>query len=203
MYFSWVQEAMANGIQDGDRDRAANLMSSWPRDPAEKLEIHLNEVKHQGEPKTRHSKHLVEGYSMPWCNKRTAGLPNPHSIGLQSHCSILLGSPSLGLCQATALCQTHTWRDTLRSPALLATQPLGSLPPIHAGPQPGAGPIVHRDTSLLSPLPSGPCWAPGMCGMTRPPPLRLGSPIRPCWAPALCGMIGDERCWDRHQPGVR
>jgi hypothetical protein len=39
-------------IQDGDGDRATDLVS-WPRDHAQKLETHLAEVKHQGEPKAR------------------------------------------------------------------------------------------------------------------------------------------------------
>jgi hypothetical protein len=45
-------------IQDGNRDRATDLVSFWPRYSAEKLETHQTEVKHQGEPKTWHSKHL-------------------------------------------------------------------------------------------------------------------------------------------------
>jgi hypothetical protein len=40
--------------EDGNGDRAADLMSSWPRGPAEKLETHLAEAKLQGEPKTRY-----------------------------------------------------------------------------------------------------------------------------------------------------
>jgi hypothetical protein len=48
-------------IQDGNGDRVAELVSSWPRDPAEKLETHLTEVKHKGEPKAWHSKDLDHG----------------------------------------------------------------------------------------------------------------------------------------------
>jgi hypothetical protein len=47
-------------IQDGNRDRATDLVS-WPRDPAEKLETSLTEVKLQREPKIRHSKDLDRG----------------------------------------------------------------------------------------------------------------------------------------------
>jgi hypothetical protein len=44
---------------------------------------------------------------MPSSNKRTASLPRAHSICLWSHCFALPGSPPLGLCQVTALCQIH------------------------------------------------------------------------------------------------
>jgi hypothetical protein len=47
-------------IQDGDGDRATDLVSR-PRDPVEKLETHLTEVKLQGQPKTWHSKDLDHG----------------------------------------------------------------------------------------------------------------------------------------------
>jgi hypothetical protein len=45
---------------------------------------------------------------MPRSNKRTASLPNPFPVGLQSRCSIWLRSLPLRLCQATAPQQTHT-----------------------------------------------------------------------------------------------
>jgi hypothetical protein len=54
----------------------------------------------------------MEGFSMPLSNKRTVSLPNPHPIGLHSHCSILPATPPLGLHQARAPCQTHTQWDT-------------------------------------------------------------------------------------------
>jgi hypothetical protein len=57
----------------------------------------------------------MEGFSTPQSNKRAAGLLNPHPTGLQSPCSILLGSPPLGLHQATAPHQTHAWRDACLS----------------------------------------------------------------------------------------
>jgi hypothetical protein len=67
---------------------------------------------------------------MPWYNKRTAGLPNPHTVGLQSHCSVLQGSLSLGLLQATALHRTHAQWDSHLSSC--------------------AGSTNHRDTHLSS-----------------------------------------------------
>jgi hypothetical protein len=48
-------------IQDGDWDRAADLMGSGTRDSAETLETHLAEVKHKGEQKIWHSKSLDRG----------------------------------------------------------------------------------------------------------------------------------------------
>jgi hypothetical protein len=124
----------------------------------------------------------VEGFTTPQSNIRTEGLPNPCPVGLQSCCSILLGSPPPGC--------AHTCRDTCPS-AVLATagrnarplvvlldqRPPGFPPPICTGPQPGAGPTACWDTpppkptalqALLSssympddqnpPHPSGPAW---------------------------------------------
>jgi hypothetical protein len=48
-------------IQDGEWDRAADLMSSVNKDSAEMVETYLAEVKHQGELKVWHSKPLDHG----------------------------------------------------------------------------------------------------------------------------------------------
>jgi hypothetical protein len=55
------QNKTVGEIQDGDGDRATDLVSSWPRNSTKKLETHLTKVKHQGEQKTWHSKHLDLG----------------------------------------------------------------------------------------------------------------------------------------------
>jgi hypothetical protein len=133
---------------------------------------------------------MVEGFSTPLSNKRTAGLPNPHPTGQQSCCSVVLGSPPLGLRQATALCQTHTRRDTWPSAMPPDPQPPWSPPPVRARLQPRPGPTAHQDTSpspepttlqaLLSP------------GYDRTPPLRHNPPIRPCRAPAPCAITGAQ-----------
>jgi hypothetical protein len=136
----------------------------------ENLETCLTEVQLQGQPKTRYSKDL-DHVRLHQTRIRTAGLPNPRPIGLQSRYSILPGSPPLGLCQAIALFQTHTQRDTRPSAApatpRLNTHPLtvppdprppGSPPPICAGSQTGASPTARGDThsSLRAHCPSGP-----------------------------------------------
>jgi hypothetical protein len=69
---------------------------------------------------------------MPRSNKRTASLPNPHPIGLQSCCFILPGSLFLGLHQATAPRQTHTQWD----PPLSGQTPPRYPPLSHASLQP-------------------------------------------------------------------
>jgi hypothetical protein len=62
IYFSLIMNnEIGIEIQDGNRDRASDFLSSWPRDSAKKLETCLAEVKHKGEPKTWHSKHLDSG----------------------------------------------------------------------------------------------------------------------------------------------
>jgi hypothetical protein len=60
-HFLYRHRNKCEQMQDGDGDRDADLMSSWTRDPAEKLETHLAEVKHQGYPKIWHSKPLDNG----------------------------------------------------------------------------------------------------------------------------------------------
>jgi hypothetical protein len=123
----------------------------------------------------------MEGFSMPWSNKRTAGLPSPHSIGLQSHCSAPLGSLPLGLCQATASCQIHA------PPGAPPLEPCQ----IHTTPWPPP----------LNPQPLRICWAPAPHGMTGSMP-HLDSCLlgcigyMPCWDPYLLGHDGSTPYWD-------
>jgi hypothetical protein len=145
----------------------------------------------------------MEGFSMPLSNKGTAGLPNPHPVGLQSFCSILLGSLPLGLCQATALHQTHTRWATRPSVVPASSCQTHTMPEY---PSHDHGDPPHH--SMLDPIPE---LVPQLMGMPAPspeltalqallspsnawddqtPPLGLSLPIRPCWAPAPCGMTG-------------
>jgi hypothetical protein len=111
----------------------------------------------------------MEDFSTPQSNKRTANLPNPCPIGLHSHCSILPSSPLLGLCQAIALRQTHTWQDTPPSaipasssqthtmpeyPSL--AMPLGPWPPGSPTTSPCQTPAWSQSHSLLGHLPLPP-----------------------------------------------
>jgi hypothetical protein len=149
---------------------------------------------------------------MPQSNKRTAGLPNPCLVGLQSCCSILLGSPPLGLCQAThggipapqpcwppASGPTPCWvpHHPLATPLDLRSP--GSPPPVRTGPQHG----VQSHSSPGYPPPLEPTTlqallSPSYAWDDRTPTTRTPPPIRPSvwknWSPAH---------WDKHQPGVR
>jgi hypothetical protein len=174
-------------------ETAADLVSSWTRDPAEKLETCLAQIKHQGEPKIWHSKPIDwEGFSMPQSNKRRAGLPNPHPVGLPRHCSILLGSLLLRLRQATAPCQAHAWWDphilghagpmttSIPTPQLCQIPtPSRSSPRAHrssgsAGPQLCMG---WLDSCPLGSPPLRPRWAPVPCGMTEAPLAGTGTSL--------------------------
>jgi hypothetical protein len=168
---------------------------------------------------------------MPRSNEGEAGLPNPCPIGPQSHCSILLGSPPLGLHRATALHQTHAQRDPClwgcarsthyrdNRPSVVPassswTHNMPGYPPLGCAPgstttripvtiHAGASPTALQDTRPPPPhYTSGPAEPQATCGMTGHLPLGL-PPIRSCRAPALCGMTGAPPNWDRHQPGVR
>jgi hypothetical protein len=115
---------------------------------------------------------------MPLSNKRTVGLPSPHPVGLQNHCSALLVSPPLRLCQATAPRQIH---------ALPGSPPLGCT-----GPQPWARSTFCWDLSPLILSPLRPYWAPVPCGMTR---------AMLCWVPHPLGPAGFLPHWDCHSSG--
>jgi hypothetical protein len=150
----------------------------------------------------------MEGFSMPQSNERTAGLPSPHPIGLQSRCSAPLGSPPLRLCQIHA-------PPTPGSLPLWLCQAL-TMCQIHTPPGP---PSVGRAGSM-------PCWDPHLLGHTSSmlpgsPAIKF-PPLRLCWAPAPHEMTGatphqDSRtsglapawcettdppaCWDPHPSG--
>jgi hypothetical protein len=137
------------------------------------LETHLAEVKNQREPKIWHSKPLDHGrFLQPWSNKRTAGLPSPHPIDLQSNCSTPLGSPPLRLWQATAPCRIHT-------------PPPGSLP--------------LRPCQALPPHQIQPSWDPcflGCSGSTfcqDPPSLR---------SPASQALLAPSSMWDKQNDAL-
>jgi hypothetical protein len=90
---------------------------------------------------------------MPQSNKRTFSLSSPHPVDLQSHCSAMLGSLPLRLCQAPSPCQSHT--------------PPGS-PPL----RPHWAPALHRIHATLRSSPFDPpalrpYCAPAPCGTTR------------------------------------
>jgi hypothetical protein len=160
---------------------------------------------------------------MSWSNKRTANLPNPCPVALQSCCSILLGSSPLGLHQVTALSQTHTRQDTHLSAAPASnfqTHSMQEYPPLSRvlvsmttgipANSPCQTPGQSRSHSLLeyhppplSPPPFRPCWAPATHGMTGYLPLGLPPPIRPCLAQIPCWTTRAPPHWDRHQPGRR
>jgi hypothetical protein len=76
----------------------------------------------------------VGGFSTPGSNTRTAHLPNPHPVGLQSRCSVLQGPLSLGLCQPQPRARhTHGgipapkphWLPAIRTHTTLEYTPLG------------------------------------------------------------------------------
>jgi hypothetical protein len=139
---------------------------------------------------------------MPQSNKWTAGLPSPHTVGLQSCCSAPLGSLPHGLRQATALHQIHTPPP----PGSLPLRPCQTLAPhwIHAPPRP-----LPLGWAKLDPCPTGTptYWALPDPHLTRTPTTQACSPSgsagpqlhmgwpEPCptriptpqgWAPAWC-----------------
>jgi hypothetical protein len=143
-------------------------------------------------------------------------------IGLQSRCSILLGSPPLWLCQATALFQTHTEQDTCPSTVLATpcwnTRPLPmppdswppeSLPPVCTGPQPGAGTTACQDTRS-SPKPTAlqTLLSPSHAWDDQNPPHPSGlawlnlcvEQLEPC--PAETGTIWCETATPTSLPGT-
>jgi hypothetical protein len=145
----------------------------------------------------------VEGFSTPQSNKRTACLPSPHPVGLQSLCFALLDSLPLRLCWVTAPCQIHT---ALPPESLLLRQ-CRTLAPCCIYTPPGSLPLIPLTFRL--------CLAPALHGMTGSmphlDPCLLGHtrsmshrdsrpsrlpPLRLCRAPALCGMIRATPCWN-------
>jgi hypothetical protein len=103
---------------------------------------------------------------MPRSNKRTASLPSPHPIDLQSRCSALPGSPLLRLYWAPASCQIH---------AQGGSPPLGLVvPQLHARSTPARIPTPWAPTLR-------PCWAPALPGTTR---------SMPCWDLNYLGPAG-------------
>jgi hypothetical protein len=103
------------------------------------------------------------GFSTPQSNKRTAGLPSPHPIDLQSRCSAPPCSLPLRLHQVTAPHRIHA--PPPGSPLL---RPCWALTPC-------------RINALLGPPPLRHCWAPAVLGTT-------GS--TPCMDPHLLGHAG-------------
>jgi hypothetical protein len=117
---------------------------------------------------------MVEGFSTQWSNKRTAGLPNPHPVGLQSCCSILPGFPPLGWHQTTDPQCIHPQQD----PHLLGH----------------AGSMSHWDTrpsAMPDPSPSQIHTPPGYLPLCRDMPqpraesLTTRIPPQLHWTPAL------------------
>jgi hypothetical protein len=144
---------------------------------------------------------------MPQSNKSTAGLPNPHPIGLQSLSSILLGSLPLGLCWIHTplgyppLSSARPQLRGVRSTPWWDTRP--SVVPCHS-PEPVSWPPGSSSpkqclTPALSPLPFRPCWVSITQGTKRPHPSGSQT-FWPCWAPTPCGTTRAP-CWDRHQLG--
>jgi hypothetical protein len=142
-------------------------------------------------------------------------LPNPHPVGLQSRCSLLLASLPFRLLQATAPHRTHAWHDPGLSDPARSMHHGDSCPsaapasspepdPHNAGiptPWPGGTPGQSRSNSSVgypsAHSPSGPA-EPQLCVGQLDPCPSDSPPIRPCQAPALCGVTGAPP-----QPGVR
>jgi hypothetical protein len=139
---------------------------------------------------------------MPQTNKRTASLPSPHPICLQSHYSAPLGSPPLRLCQTPALCQIHTPLGSpplrpCRAPVLCQIQTLPGSPPLET-PAPQA---------LLDPSSA---WDDWIHALPEFPPLRpwasapghihtlLGSP--PTQVPHPSGSAGPQLHVEQLEP---
>jgi hypothetical protein len=143
---------------------------------------------------------------MPQSNKRTAGLPNPHPIGLpgslplgpsqapaQHQIQTLPGSPPLWPCHTPDQHWIHTPRGSQPLRPHQIHTPLGSPPFRSYIPQALLGPSSAWDYWIHAPPefpPLGP-WAP------VPPQIHTlrGSmplvplPLKPCWAPAPCRTI--------------
>jgi hypothetical protein len=123
----------------------------------------------------------VEGFSIPPSNKRTAGRPNPHPVGLQNLCSILLGSPPPWLSQTTAQRQTKAWRD----PHLLGC----------------TGSMHHRDTRPSATPGSSP--VPQLVGIHPPHPayqLHLGQPEPTPLTATHQAQQGSSSMWNDWNP---
>jgi hypothetical protein len=140
----------------------------------------------------------MEDFSTPQSKKRTASLPSPHPIVLQSCCSTPLGCLPLGLCQATAPHQIHAPQDSCllgharsmhhRDPCpsamtdaslQLNQHPLGSPPLL-----PHCAPVLHQ---IHAPSGSSPLGCTGLHPRTRSPPLN---------PPALQALLGPSSTWD-------
>jgi hypothetical protein len=156
-------------IQDGDGDRAADLMSSWPRDTAKKLKTDLTEV--------------CRAAALFCQALHPLGCARPQPCARPTHCGILTPQPHW----PPASGPTQCWNTC---PSVPYPGPLRSPPPVCARPQPGAGPIACQDASplLQAHHPSGP--AEPQLGRTIGPPL-LGFPVpmKPCLAAAPCGKL--------------
>jgi hypothetical protein len=131
----------------------------------------------------------VEGLTTPWSNKRTASLPNPCPVGLQSHCSILPGSLPLGMCQATALCQTHTWWDTRPSTALSST------PQTHITPE--YLPLGHAAGPTTTGIPSSQS---AKDPSLEPVPQLTRLPAPPPESTAFQTLLSPSHTWDDQNP---
>jgi hypothetical protein len=124
---------------------------------------------------------------MPQSNKRTADLPNPCPVGLH------------GMCQATSLRWTHTWRDPhllshARSMHYQDTHPsvtLASIPklgPHHAGiPVPWQHHQIHDHWDPCPQAVLDPSLEPVPQLARIPAPSLSSLHFRPCWTPATCG----------------
>jgi hypothetical protein len=127
------------------------------------------------------------GFSTPGSNTRTADLPNPRPVGLQSRCSVLPGSLSLNLCQ----------------PQPRARPTHGGYPPLnHAGFQP-SGPTPCWNTHPLAMLPHP--WPPGspppVHTEPQPRPSSQGLPGYPPTEPtALQTLLSPSYMWDNWTP---
>jgi hypothetical protein len=106
----------------------------------------------------------MEGFSIPRSNKRTANLPSPCPLGLQSCCSTPLA--------------LYPWDSAGTQLHARFINHLYPCPSGHARPQTQEGSTLCQDPCLSRPRPLRPCWALAPCGVT-------GSML--CWDSHLLG----------------
>jgi hypothetical protein len=152
------------------------------------LKTHLAEVKHQGEPKIRHSKPLDRERLLHLLSNRTASLPSPHPIGLQSRCSALLDSLPIRL-HWPQLCARSTHHQDPRPsgcarPWTPPPTPLESPPLKSPAPQALPGPSSTWDDRIHTLLGSLPLRIPTSQALPGPSSMwndqnhaPLGSPL--------------------------
>jgi hypothetical protein len=139
----------------------------------------------------------MEGFSMQWSHKRTAGLPNSHPIGLQRHCSFCQALHSL-CCARPQPCARPTHGRIPNS--LAAPDPCTTgipAPQLHSGLQPRTGPTPSQDTCPLATPDLSPEPVPQLA---RIPTHPFPQPTAPWTTPAHQALQGSSSMWNNWSP---